>query len=255
MIWNNVVSDIGYGITDRLAARVNLPLVVSKYDGAFPHGRVPGVPHIDDADWHTTFQDLQLELRFRATTGSLAVTPIVALVLPVNDYPFYGHGAAGRGLTEGHFGLAVGRLLDPVLPSAYVQARYLYGVPEKVLGLSHNRSQLAVELGYLIGSSLSLRAIGNWQKTHGGWRAPIDWPARTSLAFTYHDQLNRADYFRLGGGVSYALTGSLDVNVFGYGTVSGKSDVNMRGFGLSFSWSASPAQLLRKGRAEKPPAP
>jgi hypothetical protein len=252
MIFNNVLSDISYGVTDRLAVRLNVPFVISKYDGAGPHPLVAGRPNLDDGAWHSTFQDLLAEVRFRATQGSIAVTPFAAVSVPTHDYAYYGHGAAGRKLVEGQVGVAAGRLLDPLLPEAYVQVRYMFGVPEKVLGISHNRSQVNFETGYLLGPAFTVRVLGSWQKSHGGWRVPIDWPAQTNPDWQRHDQLARSDYFRLGGGVSYSLTGSVDVNLFGYGTVSGKNDVNMRGLGMSLTWSASPAQLIKKKRGAEP---
>ena len=253
MIWNNAVSDLGYGITDRLAVRATLPFVISKYGGKLRHPPLAGREYLDDGSWHETFQDVLLETRFRATTGSLAVTPSVGVLIPTNSYPAYGHAAAGRDLVEGQFAVTVGRLLDPILPSAYAQVRYMYAVPETVLGISHNRSQVSFDLGYLLGPAVTVRVLGTWQKTHGGWRVPIDWPARTSPQFVGHDQLARSEYFRMGGAVSYSLTGAFDVNAFGYRTVTGKSVINRGGFGISFTYSASPAQLIKKGRDNKPP--
>ena len=253
MVWNNVASDLSCGVADRLAIRLNVPFVISKYDGSFPHPPVAGQANLDDGNWHSTFQDLLAEVRFRATQGSIAVTPFVAVTVPTNFYEYYGHAAPGRKLVEGQVGVAAGRLLDPILPNAYVQVRYMFGVPEKVAGISHNRSQVSFETGYLLGPALTVRAIGSWQKTHGGWRAPIDFPANTSPGFHVHDQVIRNSYLRLGGGVSYSLTGSLDVNVFGYGTLSGKNDLNTKGLGMSLTWSASPAQLIKKRRGQEPP--
>jgi len=249
MIWNNIGLDMSYGVTDRFAVRIGLPFVISKYDGAFPHPTVGGITAEDDGNWHSRFQDVTTELRYRVPAGSFAVTPFAGLVVPTHSYPSYGHGAAGRNLVEGRFGLTAGRLLDPLLPDAYLQLRYAYAVPEKVLGISHNASQLTADLGYLVGSSLTLRVIGAWQKTHGGWKAPVDFPARTSTDFTVHDQVQRTDYFRLGGAVAYSITSSIDVNVYGYSTISARSDVNMKSLGIAFTYSASPAQLIRKKRA------
>jgi len=249
MIWNNVGLDLSYGLAERFALRVNLPYVISKYDGAFPHPPIGGVAAQDDGDWHGTFQDVTTELRYRVPAGSFAITPFVGLVVPTHSYPRYGHGAPGRQLVEGRFGVAAGRLLDPLLPDAYLQVRYTYAVPEQPLGISHNSSNLGVDLGYLVGPALTLRAIAAWQKTHGGWDVPIDWPARTSPAYLAHDQVNRTDYFRLGGGVAYSITNAIDVNLYGYSTISAKNDVNMKALGLALTWSASPAQLIRKGRA------
>jgi hypothetical protein len=249
MIWNNVGLDLSYGVTDRFAVRLGVPFVTSKYDGAFPHPVVAGISAQDDGNYHSRFQDVATELRYRVTTGSFAVTPFAGLVVPTHDYPTYGHGAAGQGLVEGRFGVSAGRLLDPLLPDAYLQVRYTYVVPEKVLGISHNASQLGVDLGYLVGSSLTVRAIGAWQKTHGGWRAPVDFPPRTSPDIVHHDQLTRTEYLRLGGAVAYSISPAIDVNLYGYTSVWGRSDVDMKSLGIAFTWSASPAQLIRKKRA------
>ena len=249
MIFNNVGLDLSYSVTDRFAVRMGVPFVISRYDGAFPHPTIAGVTPEDDGQWHSRFQDLSTEVRFRATTGSLAVTPFVGLVVPTHDYLSYGHSAAGRDLVEGRFGLTAGRLLDPLLPDAYLQVRLMYSIPEKVLGITHDSSQVVADLGYLIGSSLTLRAIGAWEKTYGGWEAPIDFPPRTSPAFLHHDQLLKTEYFRLGGAVSYSITSALDVNLYGYSTLSARSDTDMKSFGVALTWSASPAQLIRKKRA------
>ena len=251
MVWNGIGADLGYGITDRLAARVSLPYMVSKYDGKFPHPGASGHTNLDDGSWHGTFQDFRGEVRFKATRGSLLLTPIAALNVPSHSYEYNGHPAAGRKLVEGQFGLAAGRLLDPVLPNAYVQVRYLLGIPEKVQGLSHDRSQLSFDVGYLLGSAFTVRCLGTWEVTHGGWRVPIDWPARTSLAFQTHDQLARERYFQLGGAVSYSLSGSIDVNAFFFDTLAAENYVNMKGVGVSFTYSASPAQLIRKKRGQE----
>jgi hypothetical protein len=249
MIWNNVGVDLSYGVTDRFAVRLGVPFVTSKYDGAFPHPVVAGIAAQDDGKYHSRFQDVTTELRYRVPAGSFAITPFVGLAVPTHDYPSYGHGAAGRNLVEGRFGVAAGRLLDPLLPNAYLQVRYTYAVPEKVLGISHNASQLGFDLGYLVGSSLTVRALGSWQKTHGGWRAPIDFPPRTNPDFVHHDQVQRTEYLRLGGAVAYSITSAIDINVYGYSTVTARSDVDMKGLGVAFTYSASPAQLIRKKRA------
>jgi hypothetical protein len=249
MIWNNIGLDLSYGVSDRFAVRIGIPFVISKYDGPNPHQTLAGVTAEDDGRYHSRFQDVTTELRYRVPAGSFAVTPFVGLIVPTHSYPSYGHGSAGRDLVEGRFGLTAGRLLDPLLPDAYLQVRYAYGVPEKVLGISHNSSNLGIDLGYLLGSSLTLRAIGSWQKTHGGWNAPVDFPARTNPDFLHHDQIQKTSYFRLGGAIAYSITGSIDVVAFGYSTISARSDINMSSLGIAFTYSASPAQLIRKKRA------
>jgi arylsulfatase A-like enzyme len=63
---------------------------------------------------------------------------------------------AHAGLTDGfdlyddvdlQVGVYVARVLDPVIPGAFVQGRYAYGFSERQLDISHNRSLLDLEMG------------------------------------------------------------------------------------------------------------
>ena len=92
------------------------------------------------------------------------------------------------------------------------------------------------------------------QSFYSGWRATIDFPPPTSPNFQYHDQLRSAETFRLGGGVSYAVTGSIDLGVSGFFTRWAKSDTNMSGVSLSVSYGFSPSQMIKrkKGSPAKP---
>ena len=248
MIWNNAVSDLSYGVTDRLAVRVNIPFVTSKYVGAAPHPARPGLPPLDTGSWHSAFTDFRAEVRFKATTGALAVTPVVALVVPSHWYESMGHSAFGNNAVEGQFGVNVGRVLDPVLPNAYLQARYVYAVPEEWAGIRPTRSNVIFDLGYFVTGSLTVSVVGAYTKTHAGWRATVDFPPPTSPDFYNHDRLTKHDYFRFGGGASYALTGSIDVGLNYYTTLWARSDVNMSGFALSFTYGFSPAQVIKRNR-------
>ncbi len=248
MEWQNAVTDLSYGITNRFAARVTIPFVASRYVGASPHPARPGYPPLDTGAWNCTFTDFRAELRFRATTGSLAVTPLVALVVPSHWYESMGHSAFGRNTVEGQFGVNVGRLLDPILPNAYLQARYVYAVPEEWVGIRPTRSNVAFDLGYFVTGSLTVSVLGAYVKTHDGWRAGVDFPPATSPNFYNHDRLVKGEYFRFGGGANYALTGSIEVGLNYYATLWARSDVNMSGIALSFTYGFSPAQVIKRNR-------
>ena len=254
MRWNDADGSVGYGITDRLAVQVGLPFVISRYQGQVAHPPLAGHRNEDDGHWHATCGDFRAEVRFKATTGTLVVTPLAAFSVPSHSYEYYAHATAGLGLARGQVGVNIGRLLDPLLPGAYVQARYTFTLPEKVLGMSHNRSNVYLDAGYLVTSAVTVSFIGEWQKTHGGWRT-VDVPPPTDPNFLYHDQLLRSDHLRLGGTVSYALTGSLDVGLSGYGTVYGHSDMNLAELALSLTYNFSPSQLIKKSRTPVGKAP
>jgi hypothetical protein len=253
MTWNDAIADLSYGVTDRLSVRLGAPYVMSEYGGQFPHVPPAGRQNYDDGQWHGTMQDLRAEVHFRVTTGALAVTPFLALVTPSHSYEYFAHAAAGRDLTEGQVGVSVGRALDPLLSKAYAQVGFAFAVPEKVLGISHDRTDAALDLGYFLTPRLTVSALGAWEKTYGGWRAGPDFPAPTDPLFQYHDQLVCTEYLRVGGGLSYALTGSLDVGLTGYTTVYARSDVNMKGVALAFTYGFSPSQIIKKRKGPNPP--
>lgn len=125
-------------------------------------------------------------------------------------------------------------------------------MPEKVLGISHDRSNLFFDVGYFVTSALTLNAVGEWQKTHGGWRVQ-DLPPPTDPKLLLHDQLIRADHFRLGGTASYAITGSIELAVSGYATLRSARDMNVAGFAFSMTYGFSPAQVIRRSKGSKTP--
>jgi hypothetical protein len=250
MRWNSLISDLSYGVSDRFALQVGVPFIFSKYTGNFAH--VPaGRPSLDNGAWNGTFQDFHVEARYMAVKGPLVVTPFVAAVLPSHSYEYFAHSAVGRDLREYSAGVNLGRRLDPVLPDGYAHLRYSFAVPERVLGVWHNYSNADLELGYFVGPSLAVKAVGAWQVSHGGYRIPEDIP-RGSINFLHHDQLAREDHLNLGIGVSFAATGSLDVYAVGLKTISGKNGILARSIRLGASWSFSPRQLIR---SRKRPAP
>lgn len=246
MQWCYAISDLGYSVTDRFAVRVGIPYVVSRYTGAFPH-LVSGVAVSDDGAWHRTFQDLSLEARYQAASGALAVAPFLAVGLPAAHYQTLAHAAAGRHLREATAGVNLGRRLDPVLPDAYAHARLSFTMPERVIGIWHNRNNADLELGYLVRPAVGLRLLGSWQWTHGGFRIPLDAPPG-SANYAFHDQLAKDSHFILGAGLSFAATGSLDVSATALRMISGENSNLGRGVSIGATWSFSPARLFHAGR-------
>jgi hypothetical protein len=107
--------------------------------------------------------------------------------------------------------------LDLLSRNAFLSARYAYSVVEKVLDVSLNRSNLALEGDYDVRRNLGLRGIGDYlvrrqlslrgilllQRTHGGLRNPG--PDGKSELNTDDRKLERDRLFRLGGGASFSL--------------------------------------------------
>ena len=253
---STLTADLGYAVSDRVSLRVGLPYVIGRYSGDRGHPT-----YIDDKSYHGNFQDFRFEARFNAVRAPLVVTPFAGVVWPSHDYEFFGHAAPGRRLREGLVGVNLARRLDPVLPNAYVHARYAHSFVQRVLGIHHDRSDVDLELGYFATPTLTLRTFGAWEFPHGGIQDPsqILAPPRgtgTPEIFIHHDQITAEGHFNLGFGTAYAATRNVDVFLSAIRTLSGKNahaiDVAvLAGVAVSFS----PAQMFRKHSALSPSHP
>ncbi|HKZ30945.1 MAG TPA: hypothetical protein VJ648_01160 [Vicinamibacteria bacterium] len=210
-----------YALTDRLALSAGLPFVTTKLTGSFPEGVALGP--LDDGDYHGDFQDVRFELAFNLLPGDLGITPFVGLGVPSHEYEYVGEAVPGKGLREVLVGLAAGRSLSPLLPRAYVHARYAYAfvetVDEDVPNL--DRSNLDAELGYQASSRLLTRVLARWQVTHGG--LDLEDMRHHPDFFRAHDRAARTNYFNLGLGAAFALGPSWDVYAIFIQTLSGEN--------------------------------
>jgi hypothetical protein len=219
-----------YGLTDRFTIEAALPYVRAKYEGGRPHPT-----EIDDGHYHKTLTDLRVGLHFQALEEPFAFAPYVAFVTPVTDYETMGHAAPGRGLNEAWVGFYAGKSLDEWIPGVYVQGRYNYAFVEKVAGVSHDRSNADLELGYFITPEWSVRALGAWQETYGGIDVPV--PVTHPL-FQYHDQLAAESFVHLGGGVGWSFSERVDLYLIYTTSISGTNGHKLdRGFTVGIGYN------------------
>jgi hypothetical protein len=250
---NTFLAELGYSITDRLSVRTNLPYQNAKYVGAGPH-----MFPVDDGSYHGTFTDFRFDARYNVLNrGTIAVTPFVATILPSHHYEYFGHAVNGLDLKQFLVGTAFGFRLESFLPKAYLVGRYSFAFVEKVQDISHNRSNMDLQLGYNLTPRLQLFALGTGEYTHGGTdlNLPVvraTWSAET---FHHHVQTGRSQLWGVGGGADFQLTASVDVQAGFAKTLAGKNDHEVNHlitFGVSFGFS--PRQVLRK-LSSRPPAP
>lgn len=235
---------LGYAFADRLFAELSIPYVRSEYHGDFPHAS-DVVETVDDSNYHGFFTDFRAELRFAAARTPLVVTPFVAYSWPSQDYPTLSHAAPATGLEEWSAGVYLARTLDPLLPGTYVQTSFGYVWPEKVLGLSNNRAEAALEIGYFFTPAFSLSALGTWYQSYGGWTF-AQFPPRSDPNWSHHDQLWRTDSTRLGAGFSYAFGSRWGVYGAYLTTIhSDEGHVVKDSFSLGFSMSHSRPPTIR----------
>jgi outer membrane autotransporter protein len=140
-------------------------------------------------------------------------------------------------------GINVGRDLEGLLPRSYVQARYLYAVVENVEEFGLNRSNADFELGHFATSRLSVRLTAGFQKTYDGLRIPID--NHHHHFHDIHDQATRSNFFRVGGGVSFSLTRTVDLHADLNDTAAGRNGHKPRGLSLGITWRFSRSRSVR----------
>lgn len=243
---NVAVFGLTYSLTDRLAASASLPYVSARYAGSNPHDG-----GTDDGLYHGSFTDFRVDLRYNILEEPAVVTPFVAAVLPVTDYPTFAHAATSSGLEQYLVGVNIGRRLDPILDAGFVQLRYSYAFAEKVLDVSHDRSNVDLEIGYFLTPAIGVSAVGSYQQTHEGI-VPPNPGTPESRAFMqtpyyfHHDQISKTNFLNVGGIVSYALTGAIDVFASYQATVWGENMHPLQpGLAFGLSWGFSPKRVIR----------
>lgn len=247
---NTVVVGLTYSFTDRLAAAASLPYVVGRYEGPNSNN-VPGYEIVDDGSYHGNFTDLRLDLRYNLVEEPAMVTPFVSAIVPTHDYPTFGQSAPSSGLEQYVVGVSAGRRLDPILEAGFAQLRYSYAFVEEVLGVSHDRSNADLEIGYFLTPSLGISATGSYQKTHGGLDVPLPGtPAaeafRATPFFVHRDRLAQTNYLNVGGIVSYALSGTVEVFAVYQSTVWGRNFHAVQpGLAFGIGWGFSPKRVIR----------
>jgi len=162
-----------YSITDRLAVSVGLPYIAGKYVGANPHLLIRGdsstAVAVDDGNYNGGFQDFRVNVRYALTHHALKITPLFQATIPSHDYPSFGHAAIGFNETEYRVGVNVGRRLDPILPKAYVQGQYAFGMsPVVAANIAPKRSYAELQLGYILNRHISFQGASAYTYSHNG---------------------------------------------------------------------------------------
>jgi hypothetical protein len=215
----SMMVDATYGVTDRFAFNVGIPLVLSKYTGnsnspyAIPHPLplYPDVNPLDDGSYHAVWQDIRFGVRYNIVKKrGFAVTPFVGSLVPSHGYDVFAHAAAGRDLNELQFGVSAAKVFESALPGLFLQANYSYGIVRQVLDIAHNRSMLSAEAGYFF--TPKVRGIGlvSGQVTHGGIDAYPE-IGFDPIRFPVHDQITRDNFLTVGGGVAWAMGEKIDL--------------------------------------------
>jgi hypothetical protein len=215
-----LITEVDYGITDRVSLTVGLPFIASKYTGPdvyFVGGVETHPGPLDDRTYHGAFQDVRLEVRGLFWAGPIPVAPFLGASFPSHDYETVGEAVPGRGRRDLQVGTSLGVNLDRVLGGAYAHGRYAYATAQRIQGFAFTRSNVDVEVGVPVASRLVIRSTAAWQIRHQGPSVnelTVDWE--------HHDRFIAPSYTNLGVGLSL-LVGTADVYGMWVGTAAGSN--------------------------------
>jgi hypothetical protein len=227
---------------NRLAVTAALPFVMLKYTGdltMFPHS---GGGRYDDGDLHAALTDLRAGARYQVLEEPVALSPHLAVSIPLTDYETVGNTVAGRHLMALHLGLGVGRVIGE---ATYVHLLYEFSLVEKydrtpeTAQHSQNRSDLAFTIGHkLLEQRLDINLGVNLRETHGGISfSQLEGGALSGPEAEFHDAILDEDIILVGAGVGYQISNALAATLSGRLFVAGENTQNASVLALGFSWS------------------
>jgi hypothetical protein len=259
---NAMLFDLTYGLTDRMAVTVGIPLVVSRYQGAFPHQATnPDAP--DNTGWNSTFSDFRFNVRYNMLRGPVAITPYFGSLVPSHAYDYVAHAAPGKNLREFQIGVAAAGLLDRFVSGMFVQGRYGFAVVEETVGIRPNYSSGDIEVGYFINPSVRVFGMAAGRYSHDGIDLPIPPIARVVLPpdqFVNHDQIVREHFLNLSVGTSVSISESVDLFGAFMKQVTGRNTHEVsRAISVGMSWAFKRRRIddpvTNAAPAPAPPAP
>src|SRR6185295_17618024 len=173
----------------------------------------------------------------------------VAVTIPSHHYRTVGEAAPGQNLLALHTGVNAGRLLDPLLPNAYVHGRYIYSFVESLLDVSMNRSLVEIEGGYAITPTVTARGLATWSHTHGG--VAFSQALEDVFLFLAHDRLLASNYWHVGGGATVSLTDSIDLDGGVVTFLSGSDTHYGIGATVGMTWRFLPARAALPSKRQQ----
>jgi hypothetical protein len=229
---------------NHLAVNVALPFVLLTYTGdkmMYPH---PGGGSYDDGNAHATLTDLRVGARYQVLEEPFALSPHLAVSIPVADYETVGNTVAGRHLKALHAGLGIGRVIGE---ATYVHLLYEFSLVEKydrtpeTAKVGQNRSDFAFTIGHkLLDQRLDLHLDANGRLAHGGVNfSEVFGPLMTTAPddVMFHDPILAEDILLVGGGVGYQLSNALAVTLSARLFVTGRNTQNASVIAAGVTWS------------------
>lgn len=218
---------LSYRFAERWSVETRVPYVRRRHIGFLSHNPAllqpprPGLPVLDNGDWHGGLQDASLTLRFDAYDEAMLVRPFLSLSIPTRNYPFFGNSAIGTRLHRAHLGVEVVRPIG--LSDFYWRGQYGYEVIERSYERINTDARHAeLELGWYASQRLRLRGFVN-DRDGGGLPDVVDFGFRTNLRWYHHDQNSRHNATVAGLGAEYALGDRYSISAVALRLIEGEA--------------------------------
>lgn len=235
---HQVVLSGEYSPIQRLAIQAQLPFVGIKYTGTdlFAHGPW------DDGKYHTSLTDFRAGARYQVLEDPVAISPHLAVSVPMQGYETRGNTVGGRNLKYLHLGLSAGYIIGE---ATYLHLLYEFSIGEKLDATpeteqhSQNRSDIGFTVGHVFNAiGLDAHLDVNYRMTHGGVSlSGGDFMALSMSERMYHDAILKEEILLIGGGVGYNISDSLAATLGVRQFITGKNTQNTTLIAAGISWA------------------
>lgn len=241
---HNIIIGAEYVPIERLAVSARIPIISTTYKGdpdnpvaSFPrHGRY------DDGSFHTVLQDFHLQARYMVKDGLFAISPHLAVTIPMTDYETVGYAGAGRGLRKAHLGVSVGKYFLSGLPGLFLHGQGEYVLAEgyktgfdETSDYNQDYAKLGGMVGYFITPRLDIHLAADLHYSIDGFEFE-DWLEVSQPVRDFHDPLLRERFFHIGGGISYQVIDGVRATLFGRKWLTGAQTRDADLLGVSVAW-------------------
>jgi hypothetical protein len=232
-----------YYVADGWEAFASLPYIEENYHGNFPHpilaclqpGGPPCAPvRTDNGSTHGTLQDWDVGMRYHVEYAGYYIAPVVELVVPSHNYPYYGTGFGERNTQLG-LGLDMTHQFD--FSNFYYRAHAEYFFNQHKIGIDNDYYTFGFDLGYFISPKLGVKVLTDVRLGNGLTDAEIG-PPRPDPDFIYHDKFRLQEHGLIGAAANYLFTDRYALQVTLEHAVWGRSNGDMR-FGLDVKLTRS----------------
>lgn len=238
-----------YTITNRWTLTASLPWIKKRHQGALPHDPVndftaytpPDLRLIDDGSYHSDWQDLYVGANYLAKEGPLTIEPFIAVGVPTNNYPFYGHAAVGRNLW--HVPVGAGFSYQPYFSDFFFAWNVAYVFTEKTLGVDVSHWLVHAEASYFVTPRFVPKVFVSIKHGTEGLGFPDDYDLADldNERWYKHDLMIKHNFTNAGVGVDWVLSDKYQLSMSWF-TMVGPDQVNVvdRAWtvGLTYNFSA-----------------